>query len=228
MREPVAHGARKRRPIRQRRGNLDRLVECPRFAAPRRRRDFGHAAEQALLRAAAQQHGSVAASEPERYAIARRPIRLLGPRRDRVGRARCGGRTTGTPRAEDATRPPRGTDRGAEIHQGLREIAGPLLRHQRRGERSEARFCRRKGFAHRIEPGDDAFDIAVDCCSPPIEGDSGNRRRAVGPDPGKCAQCCRVVGKPAVMPLDDGASAGMQVAGARVVAEPLPNLQNFV
>ena len=30
------------------------------------------------------------------------------------------------------------------------------------------------------------------------------------------------------MPLDDGTGAGMKVAGARVIAEPLPQLEDFV
>ena len=132
------------------------------------------------------------AGEPERDAIARRPLRLLGPRRDCVGQARCGGGAAGTPRAEHATRPPRRADRGAEIHQGLGEIAGPLLRNQRRGERSEARFCRGKGFGHGVKPGEDTLDIAVDRRGPPIEGDRGDRRRGVVADPGQCAQRRRV------------------------------------
>jgi hypothetical protein len=228
MREPVANRAGQCHPLRDCRRNLDRLVECPRFAAPRRRRDFGHAAEQALLRAAAQQHRPVAASEPVCHTVARRLFWFRDPRRDCIGQARCGCGAAATPRAEDAARPPRRTDRGAEIHQCLREIAGPLLRHHCRGERPEARVCRRKGFRHRIKPRDDPFDIAVDCRGPPVEGDSGNRSRGVGPDPGQRTQRRRVGGEPGAMPLDDGARAGMQVAGARVIAEALPELKYLV
>ena len=79
-----------------------------------------------------------------------------------------------------------------------------------------------------MEPDQYTFDIAVDRCGRPIEGNSGNCGRAVGPDPGQLAQHRRVFGKDAVMPLDDGARAGVQVAGACVIAEPLPELQDLV
>ena len=62
----------------------------------------------------------------------------------------------------------------------------------------------------------------------PIESDGGDGRRGIGADPGQRAQSCGFLGEIAAMPLDNGAGAGMQVAGARVIAEPLPELQDFV
>ena len=138
------------------------------------------------------------------------------------------GSATLAPRAQHAARPARRADRGAEIHHRLREVAGPLLRDQRRGERLETRLGERQRLAYGVKAGDDALDIAVDRCLAPVEGDRRDRRRGVAADPGECAQGADVVRKDATMALDHGARAGMQVAGAGVVAEPLPEPQNVV
>ena len=229
MGEAVADRAGQRRPSRGRRGNLDRLVERPRFAAPRRRRNFDHAAEQALLRAAAQQHRAVAASEPERNAIAQRPLRLLGPRRDCVGEARA----AAAQQSRHGQRTQRGR-RGVQIVaprsiKRLREIAGSLIRHQRRGERPEARLCRRKRVRSRHKAG---RRPVRHCRRSRRSADRTRSRRSPprckSPIPGSARNAAGSSGKPAVMPLDNGARAGVQVAGARVIAEPLPQLQHLV
>src|SRR5205823_14644462 len=96
------------------------------------------------------------------------------------------------------------------------------------GEGPQARFRLRKRLAHGEHSGDDPLDIAVDGGGAMIEGDGGDRRGGIIADPGKGAQLGRIFGELAAMAFDDGAGAGMQIAGTGVVAEPLPEMQNVV
>jgi hypothetical protein len=109
----------------------------------------------------------------------------------------------------------------------LREITGPLFRNQRCRQRLEAWLRRREGVGYGVKSRDDALDIAINCRRWPVKGDRGDRRRGVVADAGERQQRCRLIGKPPAMPIDDGARAGMEVAGPSVIAEPLPELQDF-
>ena len=79
-----------------------------------------------------------------------------------------------------------------------------------------------------IEPSHDALDIAVDRGGASIESDGGNGRRGIGANTGQRTQSSNFAREFAGMSLDHDAGAGMQVAGARVIAESLPELQNLV
>ncbi len=228
MGKAVPHGAGQRRPRDRGRGDLEGLGERPRCGAPRCRGDLDHAAEQAFLRAATEQHRAVRPGKPERDAVAQRPVWLRCPRGQVLGQTGRHRSATGAPRAQHAARPAGRADRGAEIHQRLREVAGPPGRNQRGGERSELRLCRGQRVAHGTEACNDALDIAVDRGFSAVERDRGDRRRGVIADPGQPAQRLGFLGESAAVPLDYGTSAGMQVAGPRIVAEPLPELQDFV
>ena len=70
----------------------------------------------------------------------------------------------------------------------------------------------------RVQPRDDARDIAVDRRGRGVERDRGDRRRRIGADARQRAQRGFVTGKPAA-PRGDHFCAGMQIARAGVVAE---------
>src|SRR5437764_83819 len=61
-----------------------------------------------------------------------------------------------------------------------------------------------------------------------VEGDRGNCIGRVVADPRQRPQPGDLIGEPTAMPLDNRADAGMQVAGAGVIAEPLPLMQHLV
>ena len=80
-------------------------------------------------------------------------------------------------RAQRASRLLRRADRGAEIHQRLRAVAGarlssPARCQQRRRQFLDARLGLRQRFFHRIQPRHHALDVAVDRHGP------GGRRRS--------------------------------------------------
>ena len=60
-----------------------------------------------------------------------------------------------------------------------------------------------------------------------IERDRGDRRGGVVADAGQRAQRVDVFGKFRAVPLDHGLRAGMQIAGARVIAKPRPGAQHI-
>ena len=95
-------------------------------------RHLGHAAEQALVRALAQQDGAVAAGprrRPHRAATA------CPPWAARTGKRSGSPATIARQSSRSGQSMQRGrlrrADRGAEIHHRLGEVAGPCLRHQR-------------------------------------------------------------------------------------------------
>ena len=100
---------------------------------PRRRRHFGHAAEQALRRARAHQHDSRRRGRRRRRRRAGARLRASAPWRGKVsGVAARMRRAVLVPGAERAGRLLRRADGGAEIHHRLGEIAGARSRRQRR------------------------------------------------------------------------------------------------
>ena len=228
MGEAVPHRARQRRPFGRRRRGIDGFGEGPRLGPPWGRGDLDHAAEQALRRAAAQQHRTVGAGQPEGDAVTPQTLRLWRrhrqffrqPARRRAARA--------APRAQHAARPARGADRGAEIHHRLGEVAGPQRRDQGRGELLQPRLCRGQRQGDGVEPSDDALDIAVDRRHRTVERDRRDRRRGVAADARERTQRRGLAREYAAVTLDHGAGAGMQIAGARVIAEPLPHMQDRV
>ena len=86
----------------------------------------------------------------------------------------------------------------------------------------------RQRFGDGKQPRDHAFDIAVDRARRRIERDRGNRRpryRRRCPEARAAPLRCREL---AAVAFDDGAGAGMQIAGARVIAEPRPGFQHLL
>ena len=86
----------------------------------------------------------------------------------------------------------------------------------------------RKRFLDGKQPADDPLDIAVNGGGAMVEGDRGNRRGGIVADPGEGPQLGQVLRQLPAMALGDGTSTGMQVAGAGVITEPLPQIQHLV
>ena len=230
MGEAVAHGSGQRAPVRCGRRGGDGLCGVPRRLAPVGRGQLDHAAEQPLFRAAAQQHGPVRAGQPERDAVAQRPLRLLGLHRQVLGNAeqrrRRNRRATGTARSAAA--------RGVHSTAPRSIIAcakspARCSRHQRGGEGAQPRLgARQRRRARRTA----APRPARHCRRPPRPAD----RRRSPRSPPRCSRRSRAAraaaagssGKRAAMRRDDGPRAGVQVAGAGVIAEPLPGMQHLV
>ena len=117
------------------------LVEVVRPVAARH---FRHRGEQALVGTLAQKDRAIGAQRDEgstapQFAFA------LGrlAREGLLVAARVGG-TLAVPRAQRAGRPLGRAQRRAQIHQRLREIAGPLRRQQRGRQPLDLGFCRRQ------------------------------------------------------------------------------------
>ena len=106
-------------------------------------------------------------------------------------------------------------DAGAEIHQGLREIARPRRGHQRLAERCELRFGLRQRVFDREQPRDDALGISVHRGDLFAEGDRGDRAGGVGADAGKRAQGGGVRREAPAMVAHDRLRRAMEIARPR-------------
>jgi hypothetical protein len=106
----------------------------------------------------------------------------------------------------------------------LGEVAGAPIGNQRAGECTQAMFRSRQRFLYRVKAGDDALDVAVDRSRPPIKCDCRDRGCGVGADPRQSLQRRRCLGEGSAMPFDQGTGTRVQIAGARVVAEALPQV----
>ena len=73
-----------------------------------------------------------------------------------------------------------------------------------------------------------AQDISVHCGDRQSKGDGGNGARGVGADPGQRAELLIGAGKSPAGLFTDAARGLLQVAGAGIVAQPLPELQQLL
>ncbi len=195
---------------------------------PFRRRHFRHAAEEPLRRPGAHQQISVGAAHDKSRAAAQDAFPFRHAARKAFGVAARIGRTAFVPWTQRAGRFLRRAERGAEIHHRLREIAGAML--WRNLTRKPAQFRLRPG-QRRLnckQPRHHPLDIAVHRARRCIEGNRGNRGRRVVADARQRTQLGLARRKYAAMALDDGTGAGMQIARARIVAEPGPGLEHLI
>ena len=134
-------------------------------------------------------------------------------------------------RAQRTGRFLRRADRGAQIHQRLRAVAGARGARgaeQRRRQLLDQRLGLRQRLLDREQPRHHALDIAVDRHGPAAERDRGDRGRGVGPDPRQRAQAFLGIGKRAAMIAQHRHRAGVQIARPRIIAEPRPHPQHVV
>ena len=193
---------------------------------PGARRRLGHAAEETLGGPGAQENRRVGANRHEGGPAPQRPFRLRRLARKALLQAGGAGAAGLPPRAQRASRPPRRADRGAEIHQGLREVARPVRRNERFGERLDGRLGGRQRLLDEKETRDDPLDIAVDGGGRPVEGDGGDRRRRVGADAGQLAELRLRLRKAAAVQGRQNLCAGVEIARPRVIAEAGPGLHD--
>ena len=118
---------------------------------------------------------------------------------DRHGPARFYGQASLDPTApgfaepgDGAERTPgfaRQADRGAEFHERLIEVAGPLAVEQRVGDRAQPGACIRPGEVAVIvrQARQYAQNVAINHRTWQIECDAGDGRRRVVADSGQCA-----------------------------------------
>ena len=90
-------------------------------------------------------------------------------------------------------------------------LRGQVLAGQPRTHRAHSVSARRTS-----EPVDSTIRMSVRSAS------------SVRPDPGKCTQGCKIVGEAPIMPFYNRTRTGVQVAGACIVTEALPELQHLV
>ena len=132
------------------------------------------------------------------------------------------------PGAQRTGRRPRGADRGAEVEQRLGEVAGPRpgrgIRHEARGQRRQPRLRPRQRRRLGRQPRHHPLHIAVHRHHRLVEGDRRDRRGGIGADPRQRPQALHILGEAAACRHQPG--AGMQVAGAGVVAKPGPFLHH--
>ena len=138
-------------------------------------------------------------------------------------RQTAGARAHVPPRAWHAARFARGADCRAEIHHRLGEITGTLGRHQLRAPARRSRLCRRHRLANREKPRHPPRH----CHRPrPCAGRTQSPMpRRYFADTRQRPQPGDIIGKASAMPLGHHPGAGMQIAGAGVVAS-LPLMQH--
>ena len=228
MGEAVADGARERRPRLRLRRVAQGFLRGPGRLPPGRGRHLHHAAEQAPVGSASQQHRAVPTRQPEGDPVAQRPRpprRLAG---QGFGDAARAARASLAPGAGEAAGPVRSADAGAEIHQRLRVVAGPLPGRECLGEGVEHGPCLRQRRLDGVQAGDHPLDVAVDDSRRPVVSDGGDRRRRVAADSRQRPQRLLARREPPAVLREDDAGAAVQVARPRVIAEALPSVEHLV
>ena len=175
--------------------------------------------------------------EPDEGALEQREIRRLlarGDHRQLVLPAGSRGLAEALDRADQTARLGRCTDRGAELHEALVEIAGRGGRWQGRHERAGL-GPQRLGAGRRFDvvldrrdAAEHARDVAVDQRRALAERDRRDRAGGIRSDAGHRAQLGGSIGQRAAEPIAHRLGAGVQVARARVVAEAGPRREHGV
>jgi len=200
------------------------------------RRQLPQPAEQAIW-PAAREDDLAGVFDPHERALDQRQVgRLLarGDHRQRVLPAGLRGGARGAQRTRQAARLGRRADRRAELHEALVEIAGLGVGRQGahqlagRGPQRLAAGGRLDVVLEAEHARQHARDVAVDQRRALAERDRRDRPRGVGPDARHRAQLGRARRQRAAVPRVDCLRPGVQVARARVVAEPGPRREHVV
>ena len=130
------------------------------------------------------------------------------------------------PGAERAGRALGRADGGAEIHHRLREVAGPVLGHQRFRQGADQGLGLRQRLLDHEEAGHHPLHIAVHRRSLLVEGDGRDRRRRIGADAGKLQELGLRGREAPAMLVHNRLGAGMEIAGAGIIAEPGPGMHD--
>ncbi len=154
--------------------------------------------------------------------------RLPARGRDPLLPAVAAGDAAGSDRARGTARMPGQADGRSQIHQGLVEIAGAVLRHKLTGDPPEPGL---NGGLPGVLPdpeiaAEDPEDISVKDRRGAVEGDAGDGAGGGPADPRQPGEILRTVGDPAPALAHDLDRPGMQVLRARIVAQPGPGIQD--
>ena len=213
MGEAVPH-LRHRRLAAGFRGRRPRLL--PRSAGQR-----AHPAQHSLVGAphqpdAAARFDPVGGAAPLRLGLLRRldrqPFDVVAAPRAAIAVHRTG----------ETGRPARRAQRRAQIHQRLREIAGPGRRHQWGERRADRLFRGRQGRFDQPVARDHAFNISIDHDGGTGERDRRDGRRRIIANPRKRAQRRFAVRKSSAMIGDHRARAGEQIPRTGIISEARP------
>ena len=208
-------------------GDRVKLVGVGGRFGPGRPQEFRHSAEQSLRRAGAHQDRTVAAPDHRGGAESPRPRALRETARV-VGRGSAGPRPAVRPDRTDAARGgSRRTQRRAEIHGGLGEIPRALPRCEFARASLDFRPGGRHGRFQREQACDDALHVAIHDDGRPAERDGGNGCRRIVPDAGQSPKALFGGRKAAAVLPENDVCAVVQVAGAGVVTETGPFLQDL-
>ena len=186
------------------------------------------AAEEAAVGAPLEEQRALAVGEDERGGESLRPLGPGGAARQGLGPAAEAAAAGAPPRTAAAARRARDADGGAEIHQGLGAVAGPVGGGELGREAPQGRLGGRQRHLDREEAGEHAFDIAVDRHRRALEGDGRDRGGGIGPDAGKRAQRRLGLWKPAPQLVAHDPGAFVETARAAVIAQPLPCVQDLI
>ena len=228
MGKDVPDGAGQRAPIGREGGIGIGGGGCDLSVAPFAGRHFHHAAEKPLGGALAQHDGAVWTHRPIGEAAPGRPYRLRRAARQVFRQSLFEGDARRAQRTTPAGGLLRPAHTRAQIHQSLRVIAGPDAGRQFRRQRTDALPRRRQCFGDAEQPGDDPFHIAIHHRRRPVEGDGGDGGGGVGADAGKCLEFLCGFGEVSGEVSAYRLGASLQVAGAGVIAKPLPGVQHIV
>ncbi len=125
---------------------------------------------------------------------------------------------------------PHPADKGAQFHESGIVSAGALAWQELRGGRPEplAPGVRIDGSLHIQQAGEDTGDVRFDDGDRLVEGEGGDRIGCVAADSREITNRFRVSWECAAMFFHDGNGRGAKISGARIVAEPLPGVENVV
>ena len=194
---------------------------------PRSAGQFHRRAQQPLRRPSARQKCAIRASRIKSSADARRLFFFGRAGREVLRRIGPRGAACALERTSAAGGISRTTDRGANIHHRLGEIAGPVGRRQCARGPVYRSLVERNRRRESVEARKYARDVPVNGGRWTIEGYRGDRRRGVGTNAGQFAQDGLVARK--IAPTrHDLARTGMQVARARIIAEAGESLHHVV
>ena len=185
------------------------------------------AAEKPAGRAAPKQDGAIRSRQQKgetaahrSRALGRAPRQLLG----KSGKMRLTGRPPWTDQTGGTSWP---AHHRAEVHERLGQLSRPMGAGETSGQIAQLAGGIGQSGLDPMQARHDPQRVAVDRNARRAVDDRPQRARGVGPDARQGAQRRFVAWQLAAMALDDGPGAGVQRAGAAVVAKPLPGMQNL-
>ena len=121
-------------------------------------------------------------------------------------------------------------DGRAQFHHGDVEIAGPIRRNEAFGQlpQSPGRFRMTRIILDGVQPAEHTGDVAIEQGRLFSERDRRNRACRVAADTGKAEQCLHVGRDLRFVIGNNCLGRGVKIAGARVIAESLPEPEDLL